>query len=62
MCLAVLLGSTTTWVFMVCILFVISNPDLVSTASSGPLLQIYYQATNNLAGAVCLVIFNLVAM
>jgi hypothetical protein len=44
------------------LLFCLRNYDTVFTASSGPLLQIYYQATNSKAGATVLLIFNLAAM
>ncbi|KLT45653.1 amino acid transporter [Cutaneotrichosporon oleaginosum] len=62
MIIAVALGSVTAWIFMVVILFALSDFEAVAAAPTGPLLQIYYQSTNSLAGATCLVMFNLVSM
>jgi len=62
MVLAVLLGSFTSWIFIVVLLFVLKDFDLVISAPTGPLLQIYYQAVNNRAGATCLLMFNVGAM
>ncbi|TXT15586.1 hypothetical protein VHUM_00089 [Vanrija humicola] len=50
MVVAVLLGSVTAWVFMVCILFAIRDFDAVLSAATGPILQIYYQVTANRIG------------
>lgn len=47
---AVLLGSSTSWIFTVVLLFCLKDLDTVISAATGPLLQIYYQATNNVAG------------
>lgn len=62
MIIAVALGSFTSFFFMVVLLFCLRDLDGVMTAATGPLLQIYYQATNSKAGATCLVIINLFAM
>lgn len=50
MVLAVVLGAVTSWIFMVVLLFCIRDFEAVVAAPTGPLLQIYYQATNNRAG------------
>ncbi|KAL1413599.1 hypothetical protein Q8F55_001374 [Vanrija albida] len=62
MIVAVLLGSVTAWIFMICILFCIRDFDAVLTAATGPILQIYYQVTSNRIGATCLLMFNLLGM
>lgn len=59
---AVALGSSTAFIFIIVLLFCLNDLDTVISAATGPLLQIYYQATNSRAGATCLVIINLVAM
>lgn len=58
----VLMGMGTGWVFLSCLMFVLTNVDDVNTSAVGPLLVILYQATNNRAGATCLLIFPLVCL
>lgn len=48
--LAIVLGATTSWVFMIVILFALQDFDAVLSAATGPLLQIYYQATSSRVG------------
>jgi choline transport protein len=60
MVLAVVMGASTAFVFVIVLMFVIKDFDAVVSAVN-PLLEIYYQATSNRAGATCLLIFNLVA-
>ena len=60
--MAVLLGASTSWIFLLVILFVLADVDLVISSSTGPLLQIYYQATSSRTGATCLLMFNVLAM
>lgn len=75
MVLAVLMGSVTSWIFMVVLLFCVRDFAAVVASPMGPLLQIYYQATSSRAGvsespqstadifqATCLCLFNMVAM
>ncbi|WOO84842.1 Choline transport protein [Vanrija pseudolonga] len=62
MIMAVGLGATTSWFFLVILLFCIKDIDAVIAAPAGPLLEIYYQATNSAAGSTCLVMFNFLAM
>ncbi|WWD19402.1 hypothetical protein CI109_103862 [Kwoniella shandongensis] len=59
---AVLLGSVTSFIFIVCVLFAINDFDGLITTSNGALLEAYYQATSSRAGATGLLMFNLVAM
>lgn len=56
----VLIGITTGFLFLVVLLFVsqgLSNEVITSTA--GPLLQTFYIAINNKAGAICLLMLPL---
>lgn len=62
MVIAVILGSTTSFVFMVVILFCLRDWDEVLTSTTGPLLQVYYQATNSKIGGTCLIVFNIGSM
>lgn len=52
----------TGWIFVSCLLFVVKDPQQAIESSAGPLLQIFYDATSNKAGAVCLMIFPLVCL
>ena len=58
----VLIGTFTGFVFLTCLLFVAGDIDTVITSPAGPLLQILYNATNSYAGAICLLMFNLVCL
>ncbi|KAK5090366.1 hypothetical protein LTR05_000538 [Lithohypha guttulata] len=58
----ILIGMFTGWVFLSCLLFVLTDIDSVVTSTAGPLLEIFYQATGNRAGSVCLLIFPLVCL
>jgi hypothetical protein len=50
MVVAVALGSSTSLIFTIVLLFCLRDLDTVISAATGPLLQIYYQATENKAG------------
>ncbi len=57
------IGISTGFIFLIVVLFVsggLSNAETVISSPSGPLLQIFYIATNNRAGAVCLLVFPLI--
>lgn len=56
------IGMFTGFVFLSCLLFVLTDIDAVNSSPVGPLLTIIYQATDNKAGAICLLIFPLVCM
>ncbi|WOO79425.1 Choline transport protein [Vanrija pseudolonga] len=60
---AVIMGTVTSWLFMIVLLFCLTSFDdvLNSGATTGPLLTIYYQATRSRVGATCLIMFNLMA-
>jgi len=62
MILAITLGSLTSWIFVIVLLFVMTDIDGVISSAAGPLLTIYYQATTSRAGATCLLLFNVLAM
>ena len=53
----VLIGVFTGFIFLMVLLFVagqIDGPGGVIESTAGPLLQIFYNATGNKAGAICL--------
>ncbi|WVQ75176.1 hypothetical protein IAR50_004786 [Cryptococcus sp. DSM 104548] len=62
MILAVVIGASSSFIFLICLLFSISDVDSVNESAAGPLLEAMYQATNSKAGAVCLQIFPIIAM
>lgn len=62
MILAVCIGASSSFVFLICLLFSISDVDSVNSSAAGALLESMYQATNSKAGAVCLQIFPIIAM
>ncbi|KAL2211538.1 amino acid transporter [Sarocladium strictum] len=60
-----LIGITTGFLFLVVLLFAsggIENTTKVIESTAGPLLEIFYIATNNRAGAVCLLMFPLICL
>ena len=58
----VAIGTFTGFIFLTVLLFVAGNVDDVINSTAGPLLQIFYNATQSNAGAVCLLIFPLVCL
>jgi amino acid transporter len=62
MIMCVLMGLGTGLAFQICLLFIIRDVDAVVTASTGPLIEIYLQATSSKAGTVCLVLFPMVCI
>lgn len=50
----VAIGTFTGFVFLTVLLFVAGNVDDVITSTAGPLLQIFFNATQSRAGAICL--------
>jgi choline transport protein len=48
------IGLFTGFIFLTVLLFVAGNIDDVISSTAQPLLQIAYDATNNRAGAICL--------
>lgn len=51
---AVLIGASSSFVFLICLLFSMQDVDLVNSSPAGALLETMYQATSSRAGAVCL--------
>jgi choline transport protein len=51
---AVLIGASSSFVFLICLLFSIQDVDLVNESSAGALLESMYQATSSRPGAICL--------
>ncbi|KAL9940524.1 hypothetical protein V8E36_000012 [Tilletia maclaganii] len=62
MLLAVAIGSSSSFVVLVTLLFVLNDFDAVIDSGAGPLLEIIYQATRNKAAAISLLMFPLAAM
>lgn len=62
MVLAVIIGSVSSFIFLVCLLFSVSDVNQVISSSAGTLLAAMYQATGSVPGAICLQVFPLVAM
>jgi choline transport protein len=58
----VAIGLFTGFVFLSVLLFVLKNVDAVINSAAGPVLQIFYDATNNKAGSICLLMFPLICL
>ena len=58
----VAIGVSTGFIFLVILLFVAGDINLVISSAAGPLLQILVNATGSNAGAVCLLIIPLVCV
>lgn len=59
----VCIGTFTGFFFLVVLLFVSGgDTDSIISSKAGPLLQILYNATQNRAGAVCLLVFPLLCL
>ncbi|KAB8342943.1 hypothetical protein FH972_022539 [Carpinus fangiana] len=61
----VAMGMGTGWIFLMILLFVSGGAeayDALVSSANGPLLQILYTATNNRAGAICLLMFPLICL
>lgn len=56
------IGMFSGFIFLSCLLFVLKDLDTVIASGSGPLLQIFFDATDNKAGSVCLLIFPIMCM
>jgi choline transport protein len=59
----VLIGISTGFLFLISTLFAsggLGNTDAIIESSNGPLLEIFFLATNSRVGAVCLLMFPLV--
>ncbi|KII95549.1 hypothetical protein PLICRDRAFT_170188 [Plicaturopsis crispa FD-325 SS-3] len=62
MVLAVIIGSVSSFIFLIILLFCITAVEDVISSSAGALLAAIYQATGSIAGSVCLQMFPIVSM
>lgn len=53
----VVIGTVTGTIFLVVLLFVSPSIDVVINSTATPLLAIIRNATNNNAGAICLLVY-----
>ncbi|OCK76420.1 amino acid permease [Lepidopterella palustris CBS 459.81] len=58
----VAIGLFTGFSFLVVLLFVAADIDVVISSPAGPILQILYNATNSHAGAICLLMFPIICL
>ncbi|KAF1914677.1 amino acid/polyamine transporter I [Ampelomyces quisqualis] len=59
----VMIGTVTGFLFLMILLFVSGgDAEAIISSTSGPLIQILYNATNSRAGAACLLMFPLVCI
>jgi choline transport protein len=56
------IGLGTGFVFLTVLLFVLKDVNTVISSAAGPVLQIFYDATNNRAGSICLLMFPLICL
>lgn len=60
---AVVIGASSSFVFLICLLFCITDVEVVNTSASGALLAAISQGVNlSQAGAICLGVFPVVSM
>ena len=52
------IGVFTGFIFLTCLLFVAGNVDNVIKSSAGPLLAIFFNATQSHAGSICLLMYG----
>ncbi|PFH61354.1 hypothetical protein XA68_17603 [Ophiocordyceps unilateralis] len=62
MVLCIVIGTLTGAIFLSVLLSVSGDMEAVISSSAGPLLQIFFHATNNVAGAICLLMLPLVCL
>ncbi|GFF21178.1 amino acid permease [Aspergillus terreus] len=62
MVICVAIGTFTGAIFLMVLLFVAGDINIVVNSSAGPLLQILLHATNNTAGGICLLMLPLVCL
>lgn len=58
----IIIGMLTGFIFLSCLLFVVSDIQTAISSPFGPLLQIFMDATNSRAGSTCLLMFPLLCM
>jgi hypothetical protein len=57
MVVCVAIGLATSLILIIGLLFVSRDIDTIITSGAGPLLQIFYDATNSNVGSICLLLF-----
>ncbi|GAA5848890.1 hypothetical protein JCM8547_006381 [Rhodosporidiobolus lusitaniae] len=62
MILAVVVGASSSFVFLMVLLFVITDVTAVISSSAGALIETMYQSTQSRAGAICLAVLPQVSM
>jgi len=62
MIMSVAIGTVSSFIFLIVLLFCLTDVDIVNSSAAGALGEILYQATSNKAGAVCLLMFPIVCM
>lgn len=62
MVLAVLVGASSSFVFLICLLFCIRDVNDVIASTQGALIAAIHQATSSNAGTICLSVFPIVSM
>lgn len=58
----IVIGMFTGFIFLSCLMFVLTDIERVISSPMGPLLQIFMDATGSRAGSTCLLMFPLVCM
>jgi hypothetical protein len=53
----VAIGLATSLILIIALLFVSRDIDTIITSGAGPLLQIFFDATNSKVGSICLLLF-----
>ena len=56
------IGLSTGFIFLMILLFVLKDVNTVISSPAGPVLQIFYDATGNRAGSICLLMFPLICL
>jgi choline transport protein len=62
MLLAVVVGAGSSFIFLMVLLFCMTNIDAVIESSAGSLIAAMQQSTNSTAGAICLAVFPIISM
>lgn len=58
----VVIGLFTGFIFLSVLLLVLNDVNTVVSSAAGPLLQIFFDATNSNAGSICLLMFPLICL
>lgn len=58
----IVIGMFSGFIFLTCLLFTIQDLNTVIESPAGPLLQMFFDATKNKAGSICLLMFPILCM